>query len=246
VPSAGDVLKSYSSLEEAKNLALAAVKAERAKKIQRLGQVNVSSKDLNIILKVDVLGSLEAINEALTKLKNTEVNLNVLEQGAGEINENDILRAASAGAVIIGFHTRISPQATKLAAAKRVPVQIYDVIYELLEDLTRQVVEMLTPEVLRADLGRAKILAIFRTEKEKMIVGGTVAEGKVKEGSLFEIKRSDQIVGRGAILELQQNKVKSKEVLRGSDFGMSVKSDVKVEEGDVLIIYEESVRKRTL
>lgn len=247
VPEAGDVLKTYTSLDEAKNTALMAVKAERAKKIQKLGQLNISSKDLNIILKVDVLGSLEAINEALVKLKNSEINLNVLEQGVGEINENDILRAASANALIIGFHTRISPQATKLAAAKRVPVQIYDVIYELLEDLTRQVVEMMTPEVVRTDLGRAKILAIFRTEKDnKMIVGGTVAEGKVKDQALFEIKRGEEIAGKGSVLELQQNKVKTREVLRGSEFGMSVQSDSKIENGDVLVMYEETVRKKTL
>lgn len=246
VPDAGDVLRTYPQLDEAKIVATMAVKAERAKKIQKMGQFNVSTKDLNIILKVDVLGSLEAINEALTKLKNTEVNLNVLEQGAGEINENDVLRASSANAVIIGFHTRMNPQATKLAAAKGVPVQIYDVIYELLEDLTRQVVEMMTPEIVRTDLGRAKILAIFRTEKDKMIIGGTVAEGKVKDQALFEIKRGEGIIGKGSVLELQQNKVKTREVLRGSEFGMSVKSDVKIEDGDVLVMYEESVRKRSL
>lgn len=246
VPDAGDVLRTYPQLDEAKIVATMAVKAERAKKIQKMGQFNVSTKDLNIILKVDVLGSLEAINEALTKLNNTEVNLNVLEQGAGEINENDVLRASSANAVIIGFHTRMNPQATKLAAAKGVPVQIYDVIYELLEDLTRQVVEMMTPEIVRTDLGRAKILAIFRTEKDKMIIGGTVAEGKVKDQALFEIKRGEGIIGKGSVLELQQNKVKTREVLRGSEFGMSVKSDVKIEDGDVLVMYEESVRKRSL
>jgi translation initiation factor IF-2 len=246
VPSAGDILKTYTTLDEAKIYAETIVKSDRAKKMSGKKQLNFAGKDLNLIIKVDVLGSLEAINDALNKLKNTEVKLNILEEGAGEISENDVLRAAAAGATIIGFHTKMSPQAAKLAQSKKVVVQIYDIIYELLEDLTHQVVEMLTPEVLRTDLGRAKILAIFRTEKDKMIVGGNVAEGKVKDNAQFEIKRGDEIVGKGQVLELQQSKVKTKEVLRGSEFGTVVKSSVNVEVGDVLVLFEEIVKKKSL
>ncbi len=246
VPQAGDTLKIYPTLDEAKNQATAVARSERAKKFATTKQLSLTGKDLNLIIKVDVLGSLEAINEALAKLKNTEVKINVLDEGAGEINENDVLRADSANGVIIGFHTKVSGQAAKLAQAKGVTIQNYDIIYELIEDITRQVVEMLTPEVLRTDLGRAKIVAIFRTEKDKMIVGGNVAEGKIKDGAQFEIKRSDEIVGQGQILELQQSKVKTKEVLQGSEFGMSIKSSVKILEGDVLVIFEETVRKKTL
>jgi translation initiation factor IF-2 len=246
VPSAGDILKTYTTLDEAKVYAESVIKSERAKKIAGTRQLSFAGKDLNLIIKVDVLGSLEAINDALNKLKNTEVKVNILEEGAGEINENDVLRAASANAVIIGFHTRLNVQAAKLAQSKKVTVQIYDIIYELIEDLTHQVVEMLTPEVLRTDLGRAKILAIFRTEKDKMIVGGTVAEGKIKDNAQFEIKRGDDIVGKGNVLELQQSKIKAKEVLRGSEFGMSVKTSVKIEDGDILVMFEETVKKKTL
>jgi translation initiation factor IF-2 len=246
VPNVGDILKTYSNLDEAKNHAFALVRAERAKKMTGSRQLNVLGKELNLIIKVDVRGSLEAINEALAKLKNTEVKLNVLEEGVGEINENDVLRAESADAIIIGFHTRISVQAAKLAQSKAVTVQQYDIIYELVEDLTKEVVDMLTPEILRTDLGRAKILAIFRTEKDKMIIGGNVAEGKIKEGSQFEIKKGDSITGRGQVVELQQSKIKSKEVLKGSEFGASVKTSSKISEGDVLVLYEETIRKKSL
>lgn len=246
VPAVGDVLKTYADLNEAKNYAASITKSERAKKMAGSKHMSLEGKDLNLIIKVDVKGSLEAINEALNKLKNTEVKLNILEEGAGEINENDVIRAAAAPALLIGFHTRMTPQAAKLAQAKNVVIQQYDIIYELIEDLTRQVVEMLTPEVLRTDLGRAKILGIFRTEKDKMIIGGNVVEGKIKDGAQFEIKRGDEIVGTGQILQLQQNKIVSKEVLRGSEFGSSVKTSAKIEVGDVLVIFEETVRKKTL
>lgn len=246
VPQVGDILRIYPTVEAARAQALEVVKSERAKKFQTSSRLNVTGKDLNLIIKADVLGSLEAINDALNKLKNNEVKVNVLEQGVGEINENDILRAQSANGVIIGFHTRLNAQAAKLAQSRQVPVQLYDIIYELVEDLTRQVIDMLTPEVMRTDLGRAKILAVFRTEKDKMIVGGQVAEGKIKEKTSVEIKRGEEIVGRGQITELQQNKIKASEVLRGSEFGVSIKTTTNILEGDVLIIYEESVRKRGL
>lgn len=246
VPDVGDVLKTYPSLEEAKVRSQAVIRSERAKKIAGSKKLSFEGKDLNLIIKVDVAGSLEAINEALAKLKNSEVKLNILEEGVGEISENDVLRAQTANATIIGFHTKLNVQAAKLAASKKVNVQIYEIIYELLEDLTRQVVEMLTPEILRTDLGRVKILAIFRTEKDKMIVGGNVAEGKIKDGAEFEIKRGEEIVGKGKFLEVQQSKVKVKEVLRGTEFGASAQVNAKIEVGDVLVVFEEVTRKRSL
>ena len=245
VPAVGDILKTFTDINEAKTQALEVVRSERAKRLG-LARMENAGKELNLIIKVDVQGSLEAINEALAKLKNDEIKINVIDQGAGEINENDITRALAARAQVIGFHTRLSPQAAKVAQAKKVPVQLYDIIYELVEDLTKQVVDMMTPEVLRSDLGRAKILGIFRTEKERMVIGGNVAEGKIKDNAQFEIKRGDEIVGKGQVLELQQNKIKAKEVMQPSEFGASVKTNAKVEVGDVLIFFEESTKKKTL
>ncbi|MDP4001400.1 MAG: translation initiation factor IF-2 [bacterium] len=242
----GDILRAYESLEEARSTAQEVLKSERAKRIQGTRQMKTTGKDLNLIIKVDVRGSLEAINEALDKLKNSEIKINVLEEEAGEINENDVLRAATADAVIIGFHTRLSPQAAKLVSQKGVAVQLYSVIYELVEDLTKQVVDMMTPEVMRTDLGRAKILAVFRTEKEKMIVGGSVAEGKIKDKARVEIKRGDTIIGIGEITQLQQNKQETKEVLGGSEFGVSIKTTTNILEGDVLIVFEEIVKQKSL
>lgn len=246
VPTAGDIVKTYDSLEAAKAQATLISKSERAKRISATRPLTAHGKEINLIIKVDVTGSLEAINEALTKLKNTEVKLNILEQGVGEISENDVLRAANSSASIIGFHTKLSPQAAKLAQSKKVPVRLYDIIYELVEELTKQVVDLLTPEILRTDLGRAKILAIFRTEKASMIVGGSVLEGKMKDNAQVEIKRGDEIIGRGVVTELQQNKLKTKEVLKGFEFGVLIKTPVKIQEGDLLIPFEETVRKRSL
>ncbi|MBX4188210.1 MAG: translation initiation factor IF-2 [Candidatus Doudnabacteria bacterium] len=247
VPSAGDILKTYSDVDSAKTAALNIARSERAKRIMTQSPVTLAGgKDLNLIIKVDVAGSLEAITGALDKLKNDEVKINVITQDVGEINENDILRGESAKALVIGFHTRINSQAAKLAQTKKIPVQLYDIIYELVEDITQQVVSMMTPEVVRADIGRAKILAVFRNEKEKQIVGGTVIEGKIKETAGIEIKRADDIIGSAEIIELQQNKMKTKEVLNGFEFGINLKTNTKIQEGDLLVVFEETVKKKTI
>jgi translation initiation factor IF-2 len=247
VPSAGDILKTYPDVESAKSAALAVAKSERAKRIMSTtSTLKLGEKELNLIIKVDVAGSLEAITGALDKLKNEEVKLNIISQDVGEINENDILRAESARALIIGFHTRINGQAAKLAQSKKVPVQLYDIIYELVEDITQQVVSMMTPEIVRADIGRAKILAVFRNEKGKQIVGGTVVEGKIKDNAGLEIKRGDDVIGKAEVIELQQNKTKTKEVLNGFEFGVSLKTTDKIHEGDLLVFFEETVKKKTI
>lgn len=247
VPSAGDILKTYPDVESAKSAALAVAKSERAKRIMTKTAVSLEgSKDLNLIIKVDVAGSLEAITGALDKLKNDEVKINVIDHGVGEINENDILRAESAKGIILGFRTRMNSQAQKLAQSKKVAVQLYDIIYELVEDITQLAVSMMTPEVVRADIGRGKILAVFRTEKEKQIVGGSVAEGKIKESAGVEIKRGDEIIGTAEVVELQQNKMKTKEVLNGFEFGVNLKTSTKIQIGDVLVFFEETVKKKTL
>jgi translation initiation factor IF-2 len=247
VPSAGDVLKTYPDVESAKSAALNVAKSERAKRIMSHASIDLGeTKDLNLIIKVDVAGSLEAITGALDKLKNDEIKINIIAQDVGEINENDILRAEAGKAIVIGFHTRLNSQAAKLAQTKKIPVQLYDIIYELVEDITQRVLSMMTPEIVRAEIGRAKILAIFRNEKEKQIVGGTVIEGKIKETATVEIKRGDDVLGSAQVLEMQQNKIKAKEVLQGFEFGVNLKTSTKIHDGDLLIFFEETVKKKTI
>jgi translation initiation factor IF-2 len=257
VPLAGDIIKIYSTLDEAKQVAMETIKSERAKRLNTTSSINLCSKELNLILRVDVLGSLEAINEALNKLKNEEIKINIIEEGAGEISENDVLRAEAAKAIVIGFRARVSVQAAKLAQSKKVVIRQYDVIYELIEELTKQVVDMMTPEIVRTDLGKAKILAVFRTEKDHpsrpgsesgldMIVGGSVIEGELGKDSLIEIKRDGEVMGLGRIISLQQNRIEVDAVSKGLEFGVSIKSSVKIEEGDLLVAYSEVVKKKTL
>ncbi len=248
VPQVGDILQKMSTLEEAKNIAYQIQRRERVRKInqnQRI-QGDTENKTLNLIIKADGLGSLEAIKQAVDKLKNDEVKINILADGAGEITENDINLAATTKSTVIGFNTKPNIKAVNLAKQQKVVIDLYDVIYELIEDITTAVVKMLSPELIKTSFGRAKILKIFMTEKGQMIIGGRVEEGEIRKAGQIAILRGGEEVGRGEIEELQQNKVITKEVSAGNEFGMKIKSTVKVQDGDVIESFEEKLKAKDL
>jgi translation initiation factor IF-2 len=248
VPQAGDILQTTIQLDEAKQIASVAQKKNRSHKLvtKQALQGDMQSKTLNLIIKADVGGSLEAIKQSIAKLKNDEVKISILSDGVGEVNESDVLLATSANAGILAFRTKINPKAINLAKQKNVVVDSYDVIYELIEDVTSAVIKMFTPELEKTVFGRAKVLAIFRTEKGEMIIGGRVEEGELRKKGQIEIYRDGASLGRGEIAELQQSKVAAKSINKGDEFGMKIKTNAKIKEGDILESFEESIKKKTL
>jgi translation initiation factor IF-2 len=248
VPQAGDILQTVETLEEARTIGTNAKRKSHSHKLfaNTTLQGDIKNKTLNLILKTDVAGSLEAIKQSLGKLKNDEVKLNILSEGVGEVNESDIIMAANSKASVISFRSKVNPKAIALAKQKKVVVDSYDVIYELLEDVTSAVVKMFTPEFEKVTSGKAKILAIFRTEKTNMIVGGRVEEGEVKKTNQIAILREGVEIGRGEITDLQRNKVASKSIAAGEEFGMKLKTPTKIKEGDVLESFEEKLKVKTL
>lgn len=203
-------------------------------------------KKLNVILKSDVQGSLEAIQQILGEIRSDEVAVDYISAGVGNITESDVRLAQSANAVVFGFSVEITSVAKRMAETGQVEVKIYKIIYELVEDIKKRLVEMLPPETLRTDFGKLKVLAIFRTEKKSMIIGGKATSGKIIQGTLIEVMRSDQIIGRGKLTNLQQNKVDTDEVKSGSECGITFDGETKIKEGDTLVFYKEEVKKKTL
>jgi translation initiation factor IF-2 len=253
LPEAGDILQTTESLEEARTIATNAQKIKHSRKLTHRShlQGDSESKTLNLILKADVAGSLEAIKQSLAKLKNDEVHINILSEGIGEVNENDILLADSSKGTIIAFRVKTNPKAINLAKQKAVVVDSYDVIYELLENITSAVIAMFTPEMEKASFGRGTVLAIFRTEKSQMIIGGRVDEGEIRKSKPVAIWRKseageDEEIGRGEIIDLQQNKIDTKEVPQGAEFGMKLKTNVKIREKDQIESFEETLKQKTL
>ncbi len=253
VPQTGDILTKRETLDEAKNIAFQIQRKERVRKINQNQRIkgDSESKTLNLVIKTDVQGSLEAIKQSIEKLKNDEVTINIIDEGAGEITENDINRASAAKATVIGFNTKANVKSMNLAKQQGVVIDLYDVIYELIEDVTTAVVKMLSPELIKTSFGKAKILKVFMTEKGAMIIGGRVEEGMLKKSGEIAVLRKNaegtqEEVGRGEIVELQQSKVAAKEVNAGNEFGMKVKTHVKIIEGDIIESFEEKLKAKDL
>jgi len=203
-------------------------------------------KKLNIILKADVQGSLEAIGQILGEIKSDEVAVDYIGTGIGNINESDVRLAQSTGAVVFGFSVEITPVAKRMAETGQVEIKIYKIIYELVSDIKNRLVEMLPPEIERVNFGKLQVLAIFKTGKKDMIVGGKVINGKVMQGSPVEVLREGQIIGKGSLANLQQNKVDTDEVKEGNECGITFLGETKIKEGDTLAFYKEEVKKKTL
>lgn len=248
VPEVGDILQVAATPEEARAKATQLLKQERAKRLQARKKIETdpNRKELKIILRADVQGSLEALTDQLSSLGSEDVKLTIVDSGVGEINESDIQLAENTGSVVIGFHTRATPLAAKMAAQKGITVDQYDVIYELLEDLTEVLLKMMPILIVEELLGRAKIKAVFRTDKEGQIVGGEVIEGRIVDKKKFRVWRSKAQIGTGKIEELQQSKVEVSEVRAASEFGLKVKTSAPIMVGDILEVFDESVKKKEL
>lgn len=211
------------------------------------GQAEVAAQTLvNVIIKADVLGSLEAILAKLEQLQTPEVAVCVVSKGLGNITEADVLQAESSKAIVYGFNVAALLAVEDLAREKNVEIQRYKIIYELLDDIKGRLQVLLKPEIIHTDFGKLKVLAIFRKEKQYAIIGGRVEEGKAVKGAKVKITRGDSEKGEGVIEDLQSNKQSVQAVPGGSECGMKIKTKIEIEEGDVLEIYKEEKKERKL
>lgn len=208
--------------------------------------LNPRIKKLNLIIKTDTHGSKEAILENLSKIKSEEVAPYIITAGIGKITESDVLKCHITHSILIGF--RVEPTKTAQELSKQLGIQSYNyaVIYELIEKIKKGLEEMLKPQTRKIKLGELKILAVFRTERGKMIVGGKVTQGKATMGAKIRVKRNDALVGKGEIVELQTGKQKVTEVNAGQEAGIKFLGEVKIEEGDILEFYKMETKKQVL
>ncbi len=238
VPWVGDQFKSFSDIETAKSYL-----KKIEKKTPEVFSIEPEQRVLNLILKTDCLGSIEGIEGVLKGLPREEVILRVLKSEVGEVNETDLKLAQSARAKILSFRAKINPIAKMMSERGKIRIIKVDVIYDLVEEVRNLITRLTKPEVIRTDLGKVKILAIFGTEKNRQTVGGKVIEGEVKKGALIEILRGEESVGGGKLVNLQQNKKDVDGVPKGSECGILYEGEVKIEEGDILNIFQEEKRK---
>lgn len=241
VPKVGENFKVFPGLETAKSH----LKITE-KKVLEVLEISSDQKVLDLILKTDVVGSIEALEEVLNNLPQERVISRILKSEVGEINENDIKLAKGGRALILGFRVKINPTAKILAEREKIKIMTFDVIYDLVEGVRKFMEKGLRPEVVRTDLGKVKTLVVFLTEKNRQIIGGKVIEGEVKKGALIEILRGQNSVDKGKLVNLQKNKKDVNKIPKGEECGILYEGDTKIEEGDILVIYQEERRKSEL
>ncbi len=224
-------------------------KADEAKRFVLVGEekcpalsVEERDKALNIVLKVDVGGSLEAIKMMIDKIPQEEINIKIVKEGIGNINDSDIDCVKSAQAEVFGFKVKTEKGTEKTIIRDKIEVKSYQVIYELVEEVRRCAEEMLGEELVREVTGKVKVLAVFKTQKNRQILGGKITEGEVKQGDLVEIEGK----GEGKLVNIKKEEKDMKKIKAGEEFGMLLESNKEVEEGDYLIAYKEEKRKKKL
>ncbi|WKZ24711.1 MAG: translation initiation factor IF-2 [Patescibacteria group bacterium] len=237
VPSVGDILEvgvGQKGLKQYKlEKTVAAVNTGNEEEKEETGEA------INFIIKSDTLGSGEAIENSLSKIDSQGVRLKIVSKGLGNIAEGDIERAEAGSCRVIGFNVKLSPKAEILARDKQVAVKLYKIIYDLISDVKKEIQELVKPEVERIDLGRLKVLQIFRTESGKQIIGGKVLDGLLKPGAFVELMRNKEMIGQGQAPTLQSGKIDVDQVEAGSECGVLYEGKVPVEVDDILVYYEE-------
>jgi translation initiation factor IF-2 len=200
---------------------------------------------LNLVLKADVQGSLEALTEALRRLERDDVKLAFVHRAVGGITENDITLAAATNATIIGFNVRPDRKARELAEAEHVEIRTYEIIYQILEDIENAMLGMLQPEFEEVVTGDAEVREIFRVPRVGAIAGCYVTNGAITRGSKVRFLREGTIIWKGAIASLRRFKDDVREVASGFECGIGLSDFQDLKPGDVIETFEEREIPRT-
>lgn len=248
VPSAGDEFRVFADERDARNLA-----EERALKQRLLAQekkVHVSLDDLfariqegeladlNLVVKADVQGSIEALKDALEKMDQTEVRINVIHSAVGAITETDVMLADASDAIIIGFNVRPAPKAKVLAEKESVDIRLYRVIYQAIEDINAARVGLLAPEFHEEETARVEVRELFRVPKLGVIAGSYVLEGEITRDDLVRVVRDGTVIYEGKLGSLRRFKDDVKSVRSGYECGLSVAGFQDIKEGDIIEAYK--------
>ena len=240
VPSVGEIVKVYDSLNEA-------AKEVKARNISiQNPKIKEGDKVLNLIIKTDVIGSLEGILEILKGIPQDQVKLNILKAGVGDVNEKDVKLARDSDAHLVSFKVKVEKIAEGIVQNSKIDLCFFDIIYNIAIKVRELMDVILVIEKKRIDVGELDVLAIFRTEKDKQIVGGRVVDGKVEKGLKVEIFRDNEKIGEGKVTGLEANKKKVDIVHKDNEAGILYVGRERVQEGDTLRFYKEEFVKPTI
>jgi translation initiation factor IF-2 len=251
-PSVGDVM------EVAEKEALLEKLKAHASKQSGAGDITVTKSkstenvddservSLPLIIKSDVLGSLEAILGMLEKIDNPYVQVKIVSRGLGNVTDSEVMQAEATGALLLAFNVKPTKTAEILARDKKVEIGRYTVIYKLFEDIVEKLRLLIPAETVYTELGSAKILAVFKKLEKGMVVGAQITKGKAQIGATARVLRGGQVIGEGSIKGLQSGRQSVKFVEQGTECGIEFSGKTKIEVDDVLDIYSEEEHARTL
>jgi len=197
-----------------------------------------SVKELDIILKADVQGSVEALRNSIEQLSNDDVRLRVIHGAVGAITETDVMFASASNAIIIGFNVRPDSKAKSLAEKEKVDIRLYRIIYDAIDDLKAAMKGMLEPEFREKELGKAEVRAVFRVPNVGNVAGCYVIEGKIIRNANIRVVRDGIVIFEGKISSLKRFKDDVKEVQSGFECGIGIERFNDIKEGDVLEAYQ--------
>jgi translation initiation factor IF-2 len=245
LPEAGDILRVVADEKTARDAAEAADRVAAGadgQKVSSLEEISAQIKDsevaeLRVVLKTDVQGSLGAIRHSLERLNTSEVRINILREGAGDINESDINLASASDAVVIGFNTKLDAGAQRLVETTGVDVRIYDVIYKLTDDIGQALEGLLEPKLVEQVEGHAEIRMVIKAGRAGNIAGSYVTDGRIVRGGQARLFRGGQPLGEARITSLKRFKDDVREVATGFECGIGLDSD-EFEVGDVIECYQ--------
>lgn len=255
-PTAGDKFRVFEDEKEAKSIANKRSQLQREQSIRTKKHLTLDEigrrialgdfKELNIILKGDVDGSVEALSDMLQRLSTEEIQINILHKGVGQITESDILLATASDAVVIGFNVRAGANAKDLADKEEIEIRTYSVIYDAIDDVKEAMEGMLSPEIKEQVIGNVEIREVFKISKVGSIAGCMVLSGKVTRNSKVRLLREGVVKYDGELESLKRFKDDVKEVTKGYECGLNLKGYNDIEIGDQLEIYEQVAVKKKL
>ncbi len=254
VPTAGELFYTVKNEKEARQIVAERIQARKEKSAARK-KVSLEdlfssyqageTKELRLIVKADVQGSLEPIISELEKLGQGEIGINILHAETGNIGENDVMLAAASNAIVIGFNVQADVAARRLAESEGVSIRLYDIIYRLTEDVEKALKGLLEPEVVERVIGRAEVLAVFPVSRLGKVAGCRVREGVLRRNARVRLLRGDDLIYEGEMASLKHEKENVTEIREGYECGVGLKGFSDFEIGDILECYVTETSERT-
>lgn len=244
VPEAGDEFFAVKDEKKARTLSLLKQEERRIGRLTGMQRMSLEDlykhikdgtvKELKVIIKGDVQGSIEALKKSLGELLTKEVKLNIVHIGVGNINESDVMLALVSNAIIIGFHVKVEPKAEAVSRNERVEIKLYDVIYEAVADVKAALEGLLEPIAKEIFLGRARVRQVFRVSKVGVVAGCQVAKGIIPRSSNVKLVRNKEVIFKGKIRSLKHLKDDIKEAREGLECGIALEGQKNIKEGDII------------